>query len=396
MRSEGLPIGQPILKNIGEWWIKNTTSRYDFAFFNPNKDGEYFEGTNKIKNLWEGFRDQPVHHGGLSDSFLGHLKGNVCSDNELLYSYLMDWLSSIIQFPGDKTGRATTVVLQGLHGTGKGFICNMLGKLFGKAYGYVNVDKFSLEQFNGQLENKLFVFFNEVIWSHDRKKANYVKSLITEKVLEINKKYVNSYSSNNYMRFVLATNNFYEGAFVEREDERRFFILDMVPNHRCNKPYFDAIEADLEAGRFEELMHILKNRDISQRNFEKIPVTAAKKGTVINNLDPLDAWICSKAMEGGFRVTDAMGAPCFRCFGKDSVMARELYAAYLAENKAAKGCSSLIGFMMLLKRKLPSLEYFKTHDRNGNGYDLPPIEKVLEDVRETIGVDLSQDLEVPA
>ena len=71
--------------------------------------------------------------------------------------------------------------------------------------------------------------------------------MITEKVLEINKKYVNSYSSNNYMRFVLATNNFYEGAFVEREDERRSFILDMVPNHRCNKPYFDAIEADLEA-----------------------------------------------------------------------------------------------------------------------------------------------------
>ena len=115
-------------------------------------------------------------------------------------------------------------------------------------------------------------------------------------------------------------------------------------------------------------MHILKNRDISQRNFEKIPVTAAKKGTVINNLDPLDAWICSKAMEGGFRVTHAMGAPCFRCFGKDSVMTRELYAAYLAENKAAKGCSSLIGFMSAPEEEASIFGVLQRHhDRNGNG-----------------------------
>ena len=389
------PNGQPIFQNIGEWWIRNTTSRYDFAFFNPNKEDIYYEETNKVKNLWEGFKYQPVHQEGKADTFLEHIKENMCGSNDECYQYVLDWLASIIQFPGDKTGRATTIVLQGLHGTGKGFICNMLGKLFGKAYGYVNVDKYALEQFNGQLENKLFVFFDEVIWSHDKKKANYVKSLITERTFEINKKYINSYASNNYMRFVLSTNNFYEGAFVEREDERRFLILDMVPNHRWNKPYFDRIEADLDAGGFEELMFILANRDISQRNFEKIPVTDAKRGTVINNLDPLDSWICSKAMEGGFRLTGLSGTDDFRSFGKDDISATELYQLYITETKG-KGCSSFIGFMMLSKKKLPSLTEWRRHTSNGNEYALPPQEQVIADIRNTIGVDLSPDMSLLA
>ena len=88
------------------------------------------------------------------------------------------------------------------------------------------------------MENRLFVFFDEVIWiwSHKKKKANYVKSLITESTLEINKKCINSYASNNYTRFILSTNNRYEGAFVEREDERRKFF-QTVPRRRPNGLY---------------------------------------------------------------------------------------------------------------------------------------------------------------
>jgi hypothetical protein len=385
--------GQPILQNLGEWWIKNTSCRYDFAFFNPSKGTTYYEDQNFIRNLWEGFCYEPVHHEGRADSFLGHIKENVCANNENLYVYFLDWLASIIQNPADKTGKAITVVLQGLHGTGKGFLCKMIGKLFGKAYGYINVDKYALEQFNGQLENKLFVFFDEVIWSHDKKKANYVKSLITEETFEINKKYINSYASNNYMRFILATNNFYEGAFVEREDERRFFILDMVPNHRCDKAYFDKIENDLNEGGFEELMHLLVSRDITKRNFEKIPVTAAKRGTVIENLDSLDSWICSKALDGGFGIKVKFPSDeFFRRFGKDRALARELWELYQEEAKGQKRCSSFIGFMMALTKKLPCLKKGKIHDTNGNVYELPPIEEVIADIKETIGVDLSDDL----
>jgi len=95
----------------------------------------------------------------------------------------------------------------------------------------------------------------------------------------------------------------------------------MVPNHRWNKPYFDKIEADLNAGGFEELMYILVSRDISQRNFEKIPLTDAKKGTVINNLDSLDGWICSKVVEGGFDFAKInKGQSVFKAFGESYVV----------------------------------------------------------------------------
>lgn len=142
-------------------------------------------------------------------------------------------------------------------------------------------------------------------------------------------------------------------------------------------------------------MFILANRDISQRNFEKIPVTDAKRGTVINNLDPLDSWICSKAMEGGFRLTGLSGTDDFRSFGKDDISATELYQLYITETKG-KGCSSFIGFMMLLKKKLPSLTEWRRHTSNGNEYALPPQEQVIADIRNTIGVDLSPDMSLLA
>jgi hypothetical protein len=90
----------------------------------------------------------------------------------------------------------------------------------------------------------------------------------------------------------------YEGAFIERIDDRRFFILDVLPNLKFNKPYFDPIEKDLGNGRLEELMYMLTNRDISKRNFERIPMTEAKRGTVMNNLDSLDSWIFSLIITG--------------------------------------------------------------------------------------------------
>jgi len=48
--------------------------------------------------------------------------------------------------------------------------------------------------------------------------------------------------------------------------------------------------------------------------------------------------------------------------------------------------------MMLLLRKIPSLAKAKVHDRRGNVYELPPLQEVVDDIRNTIGVDLSKGI----
>ena len=54
---------------IGDYWIKNTTKRYDYALFNPSKPSEYIENNKHIKNLWEGFSFDIEQYNHASDPF---------------------------------------------------------------------------------------------------------------------------------------------------------------------------------------------------------------------------------------------------------------------------------------------------------------------------------------
>ena len=387
--------GDPILESITKYWLTHTHKTYDRAFFNPSKEKVYYEGKKKVINLWDGFKYSPIHHEGRADSFLRFIKEIVCEKNDEYFSYILDWLASIIQYPADKTGRGITVLLQGIHGTGKGFFCNSIGELFGDAYLYVNCDSMVLENFNGMLENRLLVFFDEVIWSKDKKKANYLKSLITERQASINKKFINAVQANNYMRFILATNNLYEGAYIERDDDRRYFTLDVSSEAKNINGYFKQIKEDLQAGGYEELMYILVSRDISARNFEKIPITDSKRMTVLNNQEPLDAWLVTVVRAGGISfptedINNEGDTESFVSFdGRAEISAPHMYASY--SSACGKSKKNMAVFGKLLRKKLPSLK--GVHTYGGVVYTLPTVEQARNDLIATVGCDPLYDLE---
>ncbi len=378
--------GENTYQSLGAWWIEHTGRRYDLALFNPNMKPVYFSGVNKVRNLWDGFKYEAVHHRGMADSFLSHLQENICENNVEVCEYMLDWLSALVQYPGNKTNRATTIVLQGDQGTGKGFFVNHIGRLIGKAYSYINMDSFALQEFNGLLENKLLVFFDEVVWSRDRKKANYVKSLITERSMAINQKFINAYAVNDYMSFILSTNHFGEGAYVEGENERRFLVVNVSDKHKSEQAYFKKIEDDLNNGGFEELMHVLGSRDISKRDFEKIPVTEAKRETVAMNLDEFKSWLYQRVMADGFVAADERGVPTLVMFGSANLISSTaLYENYRHEVTGRP--DTFTGFILRMQRALPTMMKNGKHKKNrGSYYELPDTSTIREELRMTIGV----------
>ena len=264
------------------------------------------------------------------------IKEVICNNNDECFEYLMDWLASIIQYPADKTGRGITIVLEGEHGIGKGYFGKSIGRLFGKAYAYINFDEYALKDFNSTLENRLFCFFDEVIWSHDRKKANLVKSLITESRMEIRKMYTDSYGSNNYTRFILATNNEGEGAYVERTDERRFLVLKVSNKYKNNNPYFEGLQKSLDENGYQDLLYILANRDISKRRFEHIPLTEAKRETVFNSLGSLEQWIITKVSDGYIDIGDIKSEMIYSFNDHDQLVAEQLYDIFCKDTSGSR------------------------------------------------------------
>jgi hypothetical protein len=57
-------------------------------------------------------------------------------------------------------------------------------------------------------------------------------------------------------------------------DERRYFVLDVGTEQQQNTAYFAAIEADLVAGGYENLLHFLRTYDLKGFDVRKVPKTA--------------------------------------------------------------------------------------------------------------------------
>lgn len=148
-------------------------------------------------------------------------------------------------------------------------------------------------------------------------------------------------------------------------------------------------------GGYEELMYILMNRDISGRNFEKIPITEAKRGTVLNNLDEFSLWIIDLVMGKGIRI-GLESAPDDTTFyefnGTEIVAAEALYESYTKSlPKSARRATSAM-FGKWINKRLPSLAKGRFRVSKGMTYTLPRLEEIIADIKKNIGYDVEPDM----
>lgn len=125
------------------------------------------------------------------------------------------------------------------------------------------------------MKEALFCFADEGVWAGDMESSEgELKALISEDVVNIEKKFAEPINARSYTRYVIASNSSW--VVPTSEDERRYLIL-YVSDHRIGDPrYFLDILNQLEnENGYGAMLNELQNRDISQVNIRDVPKTEA-------------------------------------------------------------------------------------------------------------------------
>ena len=281
--------GEEITKQVGNWWLDNRARRqYDCLCFVPGKEvpPQYY-------NMWKGFACDRIP-GRRHESFLAHVKDNVCSGNEEHYTYLLGWMARLFQQP-DCPGEVATVI-RGARGTGKGFFIKALGHLFGRHFLPVSDPKHLVGAFNAHLRDTVLLFGDEAFFAGDKKHESVLKTLVTEDQLIVEGKGVDAEAAPNYVHLFLASNE--QWVVPAGVDERRFFVLTMSEARAQDHGYFKGLKSDLEGGGYENLLDFLLTYDISKFEVRRVPQTAALQDQKVQSMSPEDKWMLNKLAEG--------------------------------------------------------------------------------------------------
>jgi hypothetical protein len=274
------PPGKRKEVSLGEYWMRNPQRRdYEGIEFDPGGAGRpsYY-------NLWQGFAVQP--RTGDCSKFLAHLKDNAARGDEETYRWIVGWFAQIVQQPTIKM--ETALVIRGEFGTGKTKIGQVFGSLFGIHYLSVASPRFITGQFNSHMASLLLLHAEEAFWAGDRKSEGILKDLVSGATHQLEYKRIDPITVKNYIRLLVTGNP--DWLVPAGFKERRWTVLDIGEDHIQDKPYFAAIDREMNNGGREALLHHLINFDLKQVDLRTIPKTAALLDQQIETLNPEQAW----------------------------------------------------------------------------------------------------------
>ena len=259
-------VGNQRMIGLGRWWLAQKGRRqFSGIVYAPN-EGKEVKG--KL-NLWTGFACAPKM--GNCSLYLDHLLNNICSGNEYHYQYLLDWMACAVQFPG-RPGEVA-VVMRGAEGVGKGVAVKHFGELFGAHYLHVSQAGHLTGHFNAHLQQCSVLFADEAFFAGGRSNEGTLKALITEDTIMIEPKGLDSFRVRNCLHIMMCSNN--DRVVPAGADARRYFVLEVSDARKQDFRYFAAIADEMTSGGREELLRLLRTRDLSDFNVRNVPQTDA-------------------------------------------------------------------------------------------------------------------------
>lgn len=212
----------------------------------------------------------------LIKPFLNHIHDVIANKNEDVYKYILVWIASVLQKPNFKTGVA--LVILGNQGTGKNVFTNVICKLMAR---YANENVTSIEsvvgKFNAILENKKLLVLNE-LQSIDCNKylnSDALKSVITDKKININQKNEPERLCENVANFMMVSNN--NIPIKIESTDRRYMVTKTSDEKRGDFDYFDNLCDSFTPEFYENLFTFFMMLDVKNYNLRKIPNTDAKE-----------------------------------------------------------------------------------------------------------------------
>ena len=257
--------GKIIFKPAAEIWLNSPGRRQHIGGVTFDPSGRRVR--DDLLNLWRGFAitSKPGTWKRLRD----HILDVICAGNREHYDFLYGWMARLMQRPAEQGEVA--VVMRGGEGTGKGTLAKALLHILGQHGIAISNSKHLTGNFNGHLRDSILLFADEAFFAGDKQHVGVLKSIITEPFLTIEAKYQNAVQMPNFVHLIMASNE--EWVVPASLDARRFFVVEVASHHANDHPYFAAIQAELDNGGYEAMLHDLLNYDLTFYNPRKPPIT---------------------------------------------------------------------------------------------------------------------------
>lgn len=242
-------------------------------------------------NLFRGFKHQydPSFQVDttITDVFVNHLQEIWANGDPKASEYVLNWFAYKLQKPAEKL--ITAIVLKAEQGAGKNAPLDILSEwVLGSSVTRQTSDiETLLQKHNANSEKTILVTCDEI----GSKGAAYhnndrMKDLITRRTQQIEPKGIDAYSAPDYNSYIFTTNNNW---IVKIEStDRRYCCLEASTKHLNDPAYFDPFWKTLannNAGK--HLFHFFCNRDISQFQPSRIPMTEWKRELKEHAFPPL-------------------------------------------------------------------------------------------------------------
>ena len=274
--------------NAGLAWLK-----WKGKNFKPAGIGFYPSNNspNDVFNLYQGFRVNP--DGSKScEVYLSHLEQVICNGDQPAFKYLVGWLAHLIQRPDEKPSVA--IVMKSVEGAGKGTMVKPLLQILGVHGIQINGAGQVGGRFNSTMENKLLVFADEVDLT-DTVTANKFKGLISESVINLERKGIDPEPMPNYSRFIFASNH--DNVIKAGLRERRYLVLEPNPDKAQDDSYFKQLWGWINNGGASDLLHYLQSYALDDFKPNQAPVTKALIAEKLDSLRPAEKFMYERLSE---------------------------------------------------------------------------------------------------
>ena len=284
-------------KQLTTIWMEKTLHRYPSVTFDPSAPpgGQSTSANNQVPyNLWRGFAILPIK--GQIDLYLEHVRDIICDGNPDVFEYVINYLAHMVQKP--KELPEVAIVLQGLHGVGKGRFLAPFQTILGCHFKEFTQLKQLLGQFNSHLGDVLMLHANEATWGGNKQQEGALKAMITEKLVAYEAKFRGIEMLQNYKRLIISSNN--DWVVPVALTERRFLVLNPSEKRRNDHAYFNALTKEIENGGSAALLYYLLNHNISKFNPRVMPNTTGLTSQKFQSMCGVGIWLQDALQNGAF------------------------------------------------------------------------------------------------
>jgi hypothetical protein len=261
-------------KAIGPLWLSSGLRReYENVVFDPTEkvNGKYY-------NLFQGFRRKPQK--GDWSLLNDHIFNMVCHGDENLFHYVLSWMARIVQDPGGKRP-GVALVFRGVQGCGKGVVIRALGEILKPHFRHILHIAHLTGKFNLHLKDALLVFLDEITWGGDKTTEGILKGLITEPTVRIEPKKKDSIEITSHINVAIASNS--DWCVPVSTHERRFCVLDVLPDHKDDSGYWRKLYDQLDNGGYEAMHYDLSRYPLHDVNLRTVPRTRGLLEQILNS-----------------------------------------------------------------------------------------------------------------